>query len=237
MRRFPCSTPCDDVAQLKPGNCDVVLGGWPCQDISVAGRRAGIEGTRSSLFRELLRVGRESRATTLVMENVPNLLRMSGGVEFIQVLNEIADSGFRHISWRTLNAREFGIPHQRRRLLMVASKNPATARALHRPINQDTIEINPRPTSHEVPAGFYWTAGTHGISYSPGYIPTFKVGSGINIPSPVAVFAFGSVRRISPLEAIRLQGFCTEAFHDWSAAVFSDSGCDGFFYAAASGCW
>jgi len=56
-------------------------------------------------------------------------------------------------------------------------------------------------------AGFYWTAGIHSLNYSRGYVPTIKVGSSLNIASPPAVHIGATVRQLTPVEALRLQGF------------------------------
>ena len=77
--RFPSIPVWDDVCTLNPPLADVVAGGFPCQDISTGGKQAGFSGHRSSLFYQMLRVASECRASTIVAENVPNLIDMQGG--------------------------------------------------------------------------------------------------------------------------------------------------------------
>lgn len=200
-RRFPDATLARDVRELAPPAADVVAGGWPCQDLSVAGLRRGLAGERSGLFFELLRVARDANAHTVIAENVPNLLNIEGGTAFRLVLEALAHDGFAHVAWRTLDARAFGLPHQRRRVFLVASRHAEVARALHRPLPE--LEA----ATAEPCAGFYWTAGLQSICYSRGYVPTLKVGSALSIPSPPAVHFEGVVRKAGPDECLRLQGF------------------------------
>lgn len=203
--RFPRTPIEPDVLALgKVDDAELVLGGWPCQDLSVAGKQAGLAGNRSRLFYEMLRIAKASAAETLIAENVPNLLRLSKGAEMREVIRAIHEAGFQHVSWRILNAREFGLPHQRRRVFIVASKRLGAAESLHRPIPKSLTQPHDLPFES---AGFYWTAGTHGICYSSGFVPTLKVGSGLSIPSPIAIHHESGVRRLSPSEAFRLQGF------------------------------
>lgn len=202
-RRFPAAHLHDDVTTFKPPSADVVVGGWPCQDLSVAGAGAGLRGERSSLFYELVRVARESGASSIVAENVPNLLRMDNGSVFEQILLALAESGFPHVAWRTLDARAFGLPHHRNRVFIVASKDRDLSLQIHRPLPSPSA----RTESTSFAAGFYTTAGLQSICYSEGFSPTLKVGSGLSIPSPPGFFFDGTVRKALPGECLALQGF------------------------------
>lgn len=194
-----------DVVTLRPPVADVVAGGWPCQDISVAGLQQGLLGKRSSLFYAMVDVAKEAKAHTIVAENVPNLLVLQGGKIFSDVLEKLNNERFPFISWRTINARQFGLPHQRERIFIVASKHPEIARALHRPF--EPAKESAREHGHPSCSGFYWTGGSQSICYSRGYVPTLKVGSSLSIPSPPAIHFENVVRKASPAECLRLQGF------------------------------
>lgn len=210
--RFPAAEIHDDVTTLSPPKADVVAGGWPCQDLSVAGNRRGLNGERSGLFFELLRVARESKATTIVAENVPNLLTLDKGETFLRVLRSLADEGFDTVAWRTLNARQFHLPHQRRRVFIVASKDPSVPPRLHRPIKRR------QPSVASVPAdAFYTTAGIQSICFSEGFVPTLKVGSSLSIPSPPGVLFGDCVRKATANECLALQGFDPAHFSKVSA--------------------
>lgn len=108
-------------------HADVVVGGFPCQDVSLAGKRAGFEaGERSPLWFEMVRVIRELRPVFVVWENVPGLLSADEGRAFGWVLRELADLGFDG-GWRTVDAQFFGVPQQRRRVFGVFARGRAGA--------------------------------------------------------------------------------------------------------------
>ena len=104
------------------GKVDIVCGGFPCQDVSVAGRRAGaVSGTRSGLFYDAIRFSQEVGAKTVILENVPGLLSSNQGRDFGTVLTTLAEAGYRHIEWRILDSQFFGVPQRRRRVFIVGS--------------------------------------------------------------------------------------------------------------------
>jgi DNA (cytosine-5)-methyltransferase 1 len=105
----------------------VIVAGFPCQDLSVAGRRAGLDGARSGLFFEIVRLVEEMRQATdgrypefVVLENVPGLLSADAGRAFARVLSGLADTGALDIAWAVLDAQWFGVPQRRRRVFVVA---------------------------------------------------------------------------------------------------------------------
>ena len=104
------------------GPVDVVLGGFPCQDISCAGRGDGIEGGRSGLFFDLMRVVRMVRPRYVVLENVPMLLTGDSGRWMSAVLGELAESGY-DAKWDCVPAAAVGAPHRRDRVFIVAYAN------------------------------------------------------------------------------------------------------------------
>ncbi len=109
----------EDVRRLKGSELpplDVLCGGFPCQDVSVGGKRAGIkEGTRSGLWKEFSRIIKEMRPRYVVIENVLGLL--SHGVEI--VLQDLAAIGY-DAEWEVLPAAALGAPHHRERVFIVA---------------------------------------------------------------------------------------------------------------------
>lgn len=213
-KRFPSALQYDDVRALPPIPADMYAGGWPCQDLSVAGKQAGLAGKNSGLFYAFVAAARAGSASTIVAENVPNLLNLDGGRVFLEVISEFQKNGFEYCSWRTINARSLGLPHNRNRVFIIASKNREACETIFRDIpsfSQDDYVSNV--------AGFYWTAGTQSICYSRGYVPAIKVGSTLSIASPPAVHFGDVVRQLTPSEAIRLQGFSPEFFDEFKASV------------------
>ncbi len=203
-QRYPGVAVCEDVTLLdRPPEADMVVGGWPCQDLSSAGRLGGITARRSGLFFEMLRVAKASRAHTLVGENVPNLLTINRGRDFQIVLDALVAEGYRFVAWRVLNARAFGLPQERRRLFVVASTHRERAEALHA-----AIPALPPTRASAVTSGFYWTGGKRSICFSTGYVPALKIGAADNKGrAPVAVLHGDRVRKLSPKEFLDLQGF------------------------------
>ena len=203
-RRFPNSPIYEDIRSVARVDADVVVGGWPCQDISIAGQGKGLLGANSGLFYHLLRVAVTSNCETIVAENVSNIFKLDNGRVFREVVREFFKSGYSYVAWREINAREVGLPHHRNRVFFVASACKKSALSLFR----DLPVITKRKEGNKgTVSGFYWTAGTHSINYSTGYVPTIKVGSSLSIPSPPAIHFCSGVRLLSPSEAMCLQGF------------------------------
>ncbi len=109
-----------DVKRDSFRTVDLICGGFPCQDVSVAGRRAGLAGERSGLWFEFLRIITEHTPRWVVIENVPGLLSSNSGRDFATVIQGLVECGYR-CAWRVLDAQYFGVPQRRRRVFIVAS--------------------------------------------------------------------------------------------------------------------
>jgi DNA (cytosine-5)-methyltransferase 1 len=107
---------------------DLAHGGFPCQDVSVAGRRAGLSGERSGLWFEFHRVLRDLRPRWCVIENVPGLLSSNRGRDFGFVLHGLGELGYGW-AYRVLDARWFGTPQRRHRVVVVGCLGDATRAA------------------------------------------------------------------------------------------------------------
>lgn len=96
--------------------------GFPCQDISVAGKQLGFRGERSSLFFSVMRIiqdtKEEDRPTYLFIENVKNLLSVNGGTDFLKLLIALDEAGY-DAEWQVLNSSDFGVPQNRERVFIV----------------------------------------------------------------------------------------------------------------------
>ena len=112
----------DDVRNVGRHNlpsADLICGGFPCQDVSNAGRRAGLAGERSGLWFEFLRIVCETRPRWIVVENVRGLFSSNGGRDFGTILRGLAVNGY-DAEWAVLPAAVFGAPHIRERVFIVA---------------------------------------------------------------------------------------------------------------------
>ena len=126
-KHFPQSTIFGDItgvtgeqliaAGFEPRN-GIITGGFPCQDLSVAGKRAGLGGARSGLFWEICRLLDETRAQNFILENVPGLLNSNNGADMAVVLEALVERGYR-VAYRVLDAQHFGVPQRRRRVFIV----------------------------------------------------------------------------------------------------------------------
>jgi len=102
---------------LEPVN--LICGGFPCQDVSLAGKRTGLGGKRSTLWSEFYRIICELRPEWVVIENVPGLLSVNDGEFFRRILRELAKSGY-DAEWQVIPASAIGAPHKRERIWIVA---------------------------------------------------------------------------------------------------------------------
>lgn len=254
----------DDVRKARGWElpkADIWSFGFPCQDISVAGKQKGIRGTRSGLFFEIMRLldeSEDSKPKWLVCENVKNLLSIDRGRGMLTVLSEMAERGY-DAEWRVYNSKNYGVPQNRERVyivgylrgkraeevLPVARKNTATLKqviggsqgvrvydvrgvsctlsangggmgaktGLYMPIpkkNNTTIKV-----VGKLPKG-----GQCGIVYS----ENGNVGClcATQYKGPSKILSKTGIRKLTPKECWRLQGFTDEQF-DKAQAVNSDT--------------
>jgi DNA (cytosine-5)-methyltransferase 1 len=119
---------------------DVVAGGFPCQDLSVAGKRAGLAGARSGLWHHFHRILAQLKPSLVVVENVPGLLSSNRGNDFATVIRGLVELGY-GVCWRVLNAQYFGVPQRRRRVFIVGSLG--TYRCLEVLFESESMQGNP----------------------------------------------------------------------------------------------
>lgn len=211
--RFPKVTLSDDVRALKAlPECDVLTAGFPCQDLSQVGRRRGISGPNSGLIDVVLDLLAKAKPgpTWLVLENVPFMLSLDGGRAIDRIVMALEAMRFAW-AYRTVDARAFGLPQRRRRVVILASrvKDP-------RPALLGVDAGAPEPAKRGVHAcGFYWTEGNTGLGWAIDATPPLKGGSALHIPSPPGIW-FPRRRLIgvpSIEDAERLQGFAAGWTH------------------------
>jgi DNA (cytosine-5)-methyltransferase 1 len=207
----------DDVRGLKRiPRADVLTAGFPCQDLSQAGRKAGITGSQSSLVEHVLRLMANRNAPkTLILENVSYMLRLDSGRGMAYLTSALEELGLRW-AYRVVDARSFGIPQRRQRVLLVASKTADPKQILL--ADDEGAAFNTRDTVGQIVKssyyGFYWTEGLRGLGWAREAVPTVKGGSALGIPSPPAIWIPGRKFVGTPTirDAERLQGFAP----DWT---------------------
>jgi DNA (cytosine-5)-methyltransferase 1 len=196
-----------DVRSLTqlPRETTLVAAGFPCQDLSQAGKTTGIAGARSGLVGEVFRLLEKHRTPWVLLENVPFMLQLARGEAMNVITSALENLGY---SWayRVVDARAFGLPQRRRRVYLVAS-NQADPRTIlfadeAGPVDEPTLN------GHPVACGFYWTEGIRGLGWAVDAVPTLKGGSTIGIPSsPAILLPNGEVVTPDIRDAERLQGF------------------------------
>jgi DNA (cytosine-5)-methyltransferase 1 len=191
---------------------DLIAAGFPCQDLSQAGRTAGIDGPASGLVSEVFRLVRRSRPKWLLLENVPFMLALDAGRAMEYLTAALARVGY-FWAYRVVDSRSFGLPQRRRRVVLLASASEDPRNVVL------ADEADPPPaTAGEPPAyGFYWTEGLKGLGWAVNAVPTLKGGSTVGIPSPPAIWfpEDGRIGTPDVRDAERLQGFAP----DWTAAA------------------
>ena len=124
-RHWPDVPIYDDVVTYEPTeSADLVAGGFPCQDLSVAGKRAGLAGERSGLFFEAVRIADAvlEPGGWVLIENVPGLLSSNDVRGCGIVLASLAERGFYDLAWRVLDSRYFGVAQRRRRVFILGRR-------------------------------------------------------------------------------------------------------------------
>lgn len=195
-----------DVATLRalPADTDLLTAGFPCQDLSQAGRTLGIGGRRSGLVGHVFRLLDERPVPIVVLENVSFMLSLDSGSAMDHLARAFEERGYRW-AYRTINSKAF-LPQRRERVFFVASRcdlDPADV-----VLQGDVVAPEPRTTLTSHAHGFYWTEGTRGLGWAPDGVPTLKNGSTVGIPSPPAILrTSGEIVKPDIRDAERLQGF------------------------------
>lgn len=206
--RFPEVALEGDVRELRGlPEVELLTAGFPCTDLSQAGRTAGIDGKHSGLVREVFRLLRTARPEWLLLENVRNMLPLDRGRAMRYLVCELEEAGYTW-AYRVVDSRFTGVPQRRHRVLLLASHTGDPRQVL---LSEDAGE----PDESNLPDdafGFYWTEGLRGIGWARDATPPLKGGSGLGIPSPPGVWmpreAVGR-RLVTPAihHAEQLQGF------------------------------
>jgi DNA (cytosine-5)-methyltransferase 1 len=200
-----------DVTDLRslPTGVELLVAGFPCQDLSQAGLTAGIGGTRSGLVEHIFRLLDRRRVPWVVLENVSFMLHLGKGKALDMIVRAFEERGYRW-AYRVVNSLAF-LPQRRERVLFVATTTDVDPADVLLVDDVDPPENRTSLSSHA--HGFYWTEGVRGLGWAPDAIPTLKNGSTVGIASPPAVL-LPSGKIITPdiRDAERLQGFCS----DWT---------------------
>lgn len=229
-RNFDGHTNYGDATKIEPseinGEFDLLVGGFPCQAFSIAGKRAGFDDTRGTLFFDVARILKHKRPRHLVLENVKGLLSHAGGQTFQTILGVLSDLGYR-VEWQVLNSKDFGVPQNRERVYIVGHLRGECGRQVL-PIRTST-----RASLKELTQGVDEASRVYDMS---GIARTIKNGGGMGAKTGLYMTQLpeqkvnrtvrtggsmsvndkhnwdthliqGKLRRLTPKECERLQGF------------------------------
>lgn len=184
--------------------------GFPCQNISVAGAREGLQGEQSVLFFEVIRIleetEKENRPEWLFIENVRNLLSIEKGFDFARILIALDKVGY-DAEWQVLDSANFGVPQHRERLYIIGH--------IRRKSNIKIFPIPPKTQSESIKQIGYRIFDKSGIS------PTVMTHGGGKYNIKVLNERDKKVRRLTPRECFRLQGF-PDSYFEKAKAVNSN---------------
>lgn len=147
QKRFPEHKNYGDITKIKPNklpNFDLLVGGFPCQAFSIAGKRKGFEDTRGTLFFDIARILRSKKPRLVLLENVKGLLSHDNGDTFKTIISTLAKLGY-DIQWQVLNSKNFGVPQNRERVFIVGHLR-GTARPKVFPFTENNSEDIVLPT-------------------------------------------------------------------------------------------
>jgi DNA (cytosine-5)-methyltransferase 1 len=205
---------------------DLFVGGFPCQAFSIAGKRAGFNDTRGTLFFDVARILKAKRPRNFLLENVKGLLSHDNGRTFQTIVSALVELGY-GVEWQVLNSKDFGVPQNRERVFIVGHLGGEPARKVF-PLERDCgeAETASRVVSTTLDANYWKGIDNHGArtGIAVGTLRTHKDGEGFRevksglAPtlnararqdgSPQGVLIEGmQVRRLTPTECERLQGF------------------------------
>jgi DNA (cytosine-5)-methyltransferase 1 len=204
QKRFPLVRLHQDIRTLKSlPAVDLLTAGFPCQDLSPAGKMRGIGGTKSGIVWEAFRLIDTRPPEWVLFENVPFMLKLHGGRALGMIVSALEDRGY-NWAYRVVDTRSFGLPQRRERVFLLASLSDDPREVL---LSEDAGEQS-HQTAGRRPCGFYWTEGNRGLGWAVDAVPTLKGGSGLAIPSPPAIWCLDG-RFVTPdiRDAERLQGF------------------------------
>jgi DNA (cytosine-5)-methyltransferase 1 len=177
---------------------DLLVGGFPCQSFSIAGKRKGFADTRGTLFFDIARILAYKKPRNVLLENVKGLLSHDGGQTFQTIVGVLTDLGY-FVEWQVLNSKNFGVPQNRERVFIIGHLG-GTPRPQVFPIGESNAEYakglkqlnNPKFSSNRI-------YSKEGIS------PNLRTMQGGNLQPKI--LAESKIRRLTPTECERLQGF------------------------------
>lgn len=199
---------------------DMLMAGFPCQPFSIIGNRMGFDDIRGTLFFEIARILEAKKPKSFILENVKQLSRHDNGRTLKTILATLQSIGYL-VSWKVLNALDFGLPQKRERTIIVGFLDHTINFSFPAPTGKGILSEILEP-ENKIPDKFYASPrivkkrqAQHTSMYSPGIWHENKSGNVNSYPYSCALRAGASYnyllvdgkRRLTPREMLRLQGF------------------------------
>lgn len=236
-KHFPTHKNYGDARNINPKELtdfDLLCGGFPCQSFSIAGKRKGFQDTRGTLFHEICRIVAVKRPRLLFLENVKGLLSADNGRCFATILTSLDELGY-SCEWQVLNSKYFGVPQNRERVFIIGHLRGKSFRQVF-PLGEVNKESNERKQGGmEIQTAQCLNSRMHKMGRDDNYIAmawsksigmdsgkerneqriktngefnTLSTGEGCgNYSSKNFVAKTNKIRRLTPIECERLQGF------------------------------
>lgn len=239
-KRFPNITNYGDATKIeadKLPDFDMLCGGFPCQAFSIAGKRRGFEDTRGTMFFHIARILEVKKPRLVFLENVKGLLNHNKGETFKVILQTLDELGY-EVQWMVLNSKFHGVPQNRERVFIIGNLRGTSRPEIlpFRTNESETIEQQPSQVSNAITQRYYkqgnadtYVVGTldsdgwekrheqiRRVWSTTGNAPTIPTAQGGGVMTKIAEPSM-KIRRLTPLECERLQGFpdgWTEGFSD-----------------------
>ena len=210
---------CGDIWSLidtMPKTADVVVGGFPCQDISVNGKGAGVDGSRSGLYKAMVEVVKRLEPKIFVAENVKGLLMRNNRTSLEKVISDFSSIGYK-VDYRLYHAADFGVPQTRDRVFIVGTQpginfEPPKAilsKADHITSEQAIADLENMPEDQSI--NHIWSKANRSPEQGDRCLKADRPGYTIRAECHGNIqFHYNQPRRISMREAARIQSFPDE---------------------------
>ena len=249
-KHFPNHKNYGDINKINANDLpdfDLIVGGFPCQSFSIAGKRRGFKDTRGTLFFEIARIIRKKQPRLLLLENVKGLLSHDKGNTFTTIISTLDELGY-DCQWQVLNSKNFGVPQNRERVFIIGHLR-GTPRPEVFPFGQDDKEnteskkmgrntvsatVSTRTGSTAGGQQFINVVGTldegtwkkrnesiRRVYGTDGIAPTIPTGGGGGVMPKLLKDT--KIRRLTPIECERLQGFPDDWTSEGTEGKISDS--------------
>ena len=194
---------------------EIFTAGFPCQPFSIAGKQKGFKDTRGNMFLEICRITKVKKPYILLLENVKGLLNHEGGKTFGIILNTLSELGY-DCEWQVLNSKNFGVPQNRERVFIIGHLRGATRGKVF-PIGKDDRLFNEEGEPNQRPSQARYSRTIRGTEMKADH--TFIMHKD-NVKAIIQktraddtfiihpdIYKEGRIRRFTPTECERLQGF------------------------------